>query len=259
MGGSVTDRVAVVTGGSGGIGSAIARKLALDGSHVWIADIDLPKASESAGRIAAAGGSAAAVLMDVGDEASITTAFEEISAASPAIDVLVNGAGVVSTHEFESIPGSVWEDTFRINVIGMYLSIRAALPLLRAASPPARIVNIASGAGKIPGVFTAAYHASKAAVISLTRTAAVALAPGILVNSVCPGVIDTAMWEKIDSGLAELGAPELARYPSRTAAVPLQRPGSPEEVADVVAFLASDAARYMTGEDVNVSGGGVMH
>ena len=255
----MNDRVAVVTGGSGGIGSAIARKLALQGNHVWIADIDLSKARESAGRIAAAGGSAAAILMDVGNENSITKAFDEISAGSASIDVLVNGAGVVSTHEFESIPASVWENTYRINVIGMYLSIRAGLPLLRAAHLPARIVNIASGAGKIPGVFTAAYHASKAAVISLTRTAALALAPDILVNCVCPGVIDTAMWQKIDTGLAELGAPEPARYPSRTAAIPLQRPGSPEEVADVVAFLASDAARYMTGEDVNVSGGGVMH
>ena len=259
MDGAASDRVAVVTGGSGGIGSAIAAKLAMDGSHVWIADIDLSKARESAERITAAGGSAAAVLMDVGDEASITTAFAEISAGSPSVGVLVNGAGVVSTHEFENIPASAWQDTYRINVTGMYLSIRAALPLLRAAPPPARIVNIASGAGKIPGVFTAHYHASKAAVISLTRTAAVALAPDVLVNSVCPGIIDTAMWEKIDSGLARLGAPDVARLSSRSRAVPLQRSGSPEEVADVVAFLACDAARFMTGEDVNVSGGGVMH
>jgi NAD(P)-dependent dehydrogenase (short-subunit alcohol dehydrogenase family) len=254
----VTNRAAVVTGGSGGIGSAVSKKLALEGSHVWIADIDLSSAKNSADRIIAAGGSADAVAMDVARQDSIARAFAEIEASTPSIDILVNGAGVVSTHAFEDIPLEAWERTYRINVVGMYFCIQAALPHLRAAPAPARIVNIASGAGKIPGIFTAPYHASKAAVISLTRTAAAALAPDILVNSVCPGVIATPMWEAIDSGLVELEAPDFARFSARSEAVPLRRAGSAEEVADVVAFLTDDGSRYITGEDINVSGGGVM-
>jgi NAD(P)-dependent dehydrogenase (short-subunit alcohol dehydrogenase family) len=236
----------------------VSIRLALQGNHVWIADVDLSRAEDTVERIIAAGGSAGAVSMDVADPGSITKGFEEIATRSRSLDILVNGAGVVSTHAFEHIPLAAWERTYRINVVGMYFCIQAALPLLRAAPPPTRIVNVASGAGKTAGVFTAPYHASKAAVISLTRTAAVALAPDILVNAVCPGVIDTAMWEAIDSGLVALGAPEAARYINRSESVPLQRPGSAEEVADVVAFLASDASRYITGEDINVSGGGVM-
>lgn len=254
----MTRRVAVVTGGSRGIGRVTCLGLATLGYHVWVADLDLEGAGRVVEELRANGGSGEAVWMDVGKPDSVRQAFHTMSSGD-AIDVLVNNAGITSTHPFEAVPLEAWERTFRVNVFGTYLCIQAALPSLRAASSPSRIINMASGAGKVPGVFTAAYHASKAAVISLTRTAAAALAPHILVNSVCPGVILTPMWEAIDSGLADLDAPASARFQQRSTALPLQRPGTPEEVADVILFLASDAAKYITGEDINVTGGSVMH
>ena len=252
-------RVAVITGGARGIGRAVALRLAADGKHVWIGDIDPTGAKTVVDEITTAGGSAGAVLLDVSDPQSVTEAFDEIAQHDSAIDALVNNAGVTAVHAFEEIPVEAWERAYRVNVVGMYLCIRAALPALRHAPPPARIVNVASGAGKIAGAYTAAYHASKAAVISLTRSAAVALAPDILVNSVCPGVIDTPMWELIDAGLAAIDAPASARFDHRSSALPLQRPGTADEVAAVIAFLAGPESRYMTGEDVNVTGGSVMH
>ena len=251
-------RVAVVTGGSRGIGRATCLALSTAGLHVCVADIDRDEAAGVADEIAAAGGSADVVPIDVADPASVDAAFRAIS-NSGAIQVLVNNAGVTSTHPFEGVPLEVWQRTFAVNVFGVYLCIQAALPALRAADLPSRIVNVASGAGKIPGVYTAAYHASKAAVISLTRTAAAALGPDILVNSVCPGVIDTAMWEKIDAGLADLGVPAVARYDQRSTQLPLRRAGTAEEVAATIRFLASEEATYITGEDINVTGGSVMH
>ena len=250
---------AVVTGAGGGIGGAAAARLAADGFRVWLADVDLPAATRAADGIAAAGGWARALHFDVSSEDSVTHAFSEIAGETDRLDALVNCAAVISTHRFDDIPADAWRRTHEVNVIGTYLCIREALPLLREAAPPSRIVNLASGAAKLPGPYTTPYHASKAAVISLTRSAAAAFAPDILVNCVCPGVIDTPMWETIDRGLEVLGAPESARFASRASMLPIRRAGTSEEVADVISFLASRSSRYMTGEDVNVTGGSVMH
>ena len=254
----MTRRVAVVTGGGRGIGRATCRVLGSEGVHVWVTDVDPESAELVAEEIRSLGGSAESLALDVSHPGSISTGFARISGVGP-IDVLENNAAITSTHRFDEIPLEVWERTFGITVFGLYQCIQAALPALRDASPPARIINMASGAGKTPGIYTAAYHASKAAVISLTRTAAAALGPDILVNCVSPGVVDTPMWEGIDAGLDGLGAPAEARFSRRSTDLPLGRPGTPEDVASVVAFLAGDSARYVTGADLNVTGGSVMH
>jgi NAD(P)-dependent dehydrogenase (short-subunit alcohol dehydrogenase family) len=250
-----TDRVAVVTGAGSGIGAASARRLAEDGFKVWCLDLRLEAAEATATTI----DHASAGSVDVGDEASVLSAFDTIMRARPAIDVLVNSAGIIVNSRFEETSVSDWERTYRINVIGTYLSIVAALPGLRAAKAPSRVINIASAAGKLPGMYTVSYNASKAAVINLTRSAAVALAPDILVNSVCPGVIDTPMWDQQRIGLARIGAGPGTTFEERVAALPIKRPGSAEDVAEVVAFLAGKGGRYILGEDLNVNGGLALH
>lgn len=250
-----TDRVAVVTGAGSGIGAASARRLAADGFRVWCLDLRLDAAEATAATL----DDAAALAVDVGDEASVAAAWDAILRSNPAIDVLVNSAGIIVNSRFEETAVADWERTYRINVIGTYLSIVAALPGLRAASAPSRVVNIASAAGKLPGMYTVSYNASKAAVISLTRSAAVALAPGILVNSVCPGVIDTPMWDQQRIGLARIGAGPGTTFEERVAALPIKRPGTAEDVAEVVAFLAGPGGSYILGEDINVNGGLALH
>ena len=175
------------------------------------------------------------------------------------IDVLVNSAGIIVNSRFEETAVTDWERTYRVNVIGTYVCMIAALPGLRAAPAPARIINIASAAGKVPGVYTSSYNASKAAVINLTRSAAVALAPSILVNSVCPGIIDTPMWEQQRIGLARIGAGPGTTFEERVASLPIKKAGTAEDVAEVVAFLAGRGGAYVLGEDINVNGGLVLH
>jgi NAD(P)-dependent dehydrogenase (short-subunit alcohol dehydrogenase family) len=249
---------ALITGGSGGIGAAAANRLAADGFEVWVGDIDLPAAESVVTGILNDGGSGRATYLDVADEVSVNRTFSELADDVGRLDVLINAAAVIGTHAFDDIPTASWLQTYQVNVVGTYFCIKYALPLLRVAAP-ARIINLASGAAKTAGPYTAPYHASKAAIISLTRSAAMALAPDVLVNCVCPGVIDTPMWDTIDRGLEDIGAPEASRFASRVRAIPIRRAGTPSEVADVLAFLASEASGYMTGEDLNVSGGAVMH
>ncbi len=250
--------VAVVTGGARGIGRAISLRLSAEGYRTWVADIDI-SAGDVAAEIVERGGWARPLALDVADADSVRAAFAAVAAEDPGLDVLVNNAAITQVYQFDQIPAEAWHRIYQVNVVGMYSCIQAALPALRAAPAPARIINMASGAGKISGAYTAPYHASKAAVISLTRSAAAALAPDILVNSVCPGVVETPMWDMIDASLEEIDAPPAARYEYRSSALPLGRPGTPDEVAAVVAFLASRDACYVTGEDINVTGGSVMH
>jgi NAD(P)-dependent dehydrogenase (short-subunit alcohol dehydrogenase family) len=254
-------RIAVVTGAASGIGAASARALARDGFRIWCADVNADGAEGVADGIRAGGAEAEAIALDVSDEAAVAAAFERITAREPVLDVLVNSAGIIAVCRFDEGTKQVWERVYGINVVGMYLCMQAALPALRAtAQPPARIVNVASAAGKMPGPFTAPYNASKAAVINMSRSAAVALAPDILVNSVCPGVIDTPMWRQhLEPKLMEAGAGPQATFEARTAAVPSKRAGTAEEVAELVAFLAGPGGSYVLGEDLNVNGGLAMY
>jgi NAD(P)-dependent dehydrogenase (short-subunit alcohol dehydrogenase family) len=250
--------VAVVTGGASGIGLAAARRLGADGYRVWLADIDSALATEAAASLRDDGVEAEWVAIDIGDSSSVARAFESIGERESSIDALVLSAGIIVVEQFESFSAEQWERALRINVIGAYLCLQAALPLLRHADGPARVVLVASTAGKQPGPFTAPYNASKAAMISLGRSAAVALAPEIVVNSVCPGVIDTPMWRKqLGPGLSRAGSE--TTFEARGGSTPAARPGTPEEVAAVIAFLAGPDAAYVVGEDLNVNGGLAMY
>lgn len=246
----------LVTGAASGIGFATATRLAGPAHRVWALDRDADRLERVLD--AAALPNVERLVADVGDEASVELALRRVAAVADHLDGLVNCAGIIPVAPFDQHSVLDWERSYRVNVIGTYLVLRASLPLLRAGEA-ASVVNLASMAAKIPGPYTVAYNASKAAVVSLTRSSAAALAPRIRVNAVCPGVVASPMYEAVDARLHALGAPEMLRFEARAASAPAGRPASADEIATVIEFLLGPGAAFVTGEDVNVSGGFVMH
>jgi NAD(P)-dependent dehydrogenase (short-subunit alcohol dehydrogenase family) len=256
--GEAPGEVALVTGAAGDIGAATARRLGRDGTRVVLADLDGDAAESLAREMRATGIEASAVTLDVTDDASVAAAVAAVAEPTGTLDVLVNAAGIVAVERFEESPREAWLRIYEVNVYGSYLCLRHAIPFLRASERQARVVNVASGAAKRPAPLIAPYACSKAAVASLTRSAAAALAPEVRVNCVSPGVVEGAMWEGLEARLDELGAPPAARFEGRIAALPLGRAGSPDEIAEVIAFLASPASSYVVGQDIDVDGGQTM-
>jgi 2-keto-3-deoxy-L-fuconate dehydrogenase len=226
------DRIAVVTGGGSGIGRAIARRLATGGADVVIAN---RSESHEVGRF---------VRTDVADESSVRALFE---AVGPEVHILVNCAGVLaSTERTPDIALEDWEKAFAVNARGTFLCCKHALPRMR---PGAAIVNVASVAGMVGVPNRAAYGASKGAVIAFTRALAIDhVADGVRVNCVCPGTIDTPWIDRVVDELGESRDALVARQP-------LGRMGTAEEVAEAVAYLASDRAAFATGSQLVVDGG----
>ena len=242
-------RVALVTGASRGIGRAIALELARAGFAVGVNYVHrLDQAQETVAAITAGGGEAAALQADVADSQAVEAMFATLDRRFGRLDALVNNAGVGTRIEsLTDIDDATWRRTLAVNLDGAFYCIRAAVPRLRAAGG-GRIVNISSGAAKTGGMIGAHYAASKAGLLALTAKAARELArEGIAVTAVLPSVIETEMLDAL------AGSPE-ARERLR-AQFPIGRFGRPEEVAEVVRFLASDAAGYVTGALVPVDGG----
>lgn len=239
-------RVAIVTGGATGIGAAISQRLASDGFLVIIADIDADAAQNLAASIEVAGGKASSLRLDVSDASSIHAAFTALELEHGRCDVLVNNAGIAGVSSFIECPLDVWLRVLAINVTGpMLCGQRAATLMMRYDW--GRIVNIASISGVRASAGRTAYGTSKAALIGLTRQMAIELAERcITVNSVAPGPIETPMTRDHHSA-------ETRETYNRT--VPMRRYGEPSEIADTVAFLCSDGAAYITGQNLAVDGG----
>lgn len=246
MSGELENLVAVVTGGSRGIGRAICTTLADACATVVVADIDGNGASETASLLSRPG---RAAVTDVTDEASVKALYASVMETEGRVDVLVNNAGICRMIPILDITVEEWDRILAVNLRGTFLMSREAFRIMKEQGR-GRIVSIASAAAKIGGLAAGAhYSASKAGVICFTKSLALQAAPfHINVNAVCPGPMATEM---TDAWGEETNAAFKAKIPFRDY-------GDPQDVADAVAFLASDKARYITGEILDVNGGLVM-
>jgi NAD(P)-dependent dehydrogenase (short-subunit alcohol dehydrogenase family) len=254
----LSGKVAIVTGAARGIGRATALALARQGAQVAAVDIDAAGGQQTAADVQRSGTTALAIAIDVADSAQVNTMVEQVVTQLGRVDFLVNNAYI--SGGYAPVPETtdeVWQRVIAVNLTGYFNCARAAARVMIAQGGGA-MVNLSSGAG-LRGSISAGvqYSASKAGIIGLTKGLAADLAPqGIRVNCIAPGLIDTG-----------LGAPdrwsgwtraEVERYAQRDIA--LGRVGAPEDIADVVVFLLSDAARFMTGEVIVVDGGaGLAH
>ncbi|QIB33943.1 SDR family NAD(P)-dependent oxidoreductase [Ancylobacter pratisalsi] len=246
-------RVALVTGGAIGIGRRIATRLAEEGCDVAILDVDAAGAEETAHRVEALGRRAVALTTDVGDYASVLAAVETVRGALGAIDIASSNAAIVGVGKVVDLDIAQWQRVFRINTDGVLHIAKAVLPAMMERRA-GRIINTASWFGKIGKPNYAAYSASKAAVIGFTQALAAEVAAlGVTVNAVCPGtIVGTKMREDADRMSREQG---LLTAKERESQIPVGRVGEPDDIARVVAFLASDESAYMTGQAINVTGG----
>jgi 3-oxoacyl-[acyl-carrier protein] reductase len=238
-------KVAIVTGGGQGIGKAIVTRLAQSGANVVVADVNLEQATHTAQEIQALGVDAIALKVDVSDRASVESAIKQVFDRFERVDILVNNAGITRDNLILRMKPEDWDLVLAINLKGAFNCTQALLPkLLKQRS--GRIVNIASVMGLVGNPGQANYSASKAGLIGFTRSAAKEVASrGITINAIAPGFIETAMTQK----LPDAARAEMLKH------VPLGIVGTPEDVANGVVFLASDMARYITGQVLVIDGG----
>ena len=238
-------KVSLVTGASRGIGRAVARALAAEGATVVLGARDEARLGEAVAEIAAAGGKAAALALDVASRTSVEGAFERLLEEHGRIDHLVNNAGITRDNLLLRMKQEEWDLVMATNLTGVFLCTQAALrPMLKQRS--GRIVNVTSVVGLTGNAGQANYAASKAGIVGFTKAVAREVASrSITVNAVAPGFIATDMTGAMNEKARE----------AVLSGVPLGRVGRPEDVAGAVVFLVSDAAAYITGQVVGVDGG----
>ena len=249
-----TSGVAFITGAGGGIGGATAERLAENGVHVAVADLDAGLAEAVADRIVSAGGTAQALTLDVTDSGQVAASVTAAEAALGPIDYLVNTAGIFQWTNAEDISDADFESMFRVHVFGMHAVTRAVLTGMQARKAGA-IVNVTSIHAIRGQSLTAHYSAAKGAILAYTKSLAREKSPlGIRVNAVAPGPIDTPLWR------GELAEDEIAeKMAQRSTVIPMDRLGTADEVAAGIVFLLSPGASYLTGHIMTIDGGEVMN
>jgi 2-hydroxycyclohexanecarboxyl-CoA dehydrogenase len=241
-------KIAVVTGAASGIGRASAGALAAAGAQLIVADIDAPNGAAAAEALRAQGGQAEFMPVDMTDAAAIDAFAAAVQAKHGPVDVLVNAAGWGRTAPFVEGSTEFWHKLVALNLVGPMTLAKALLPAMMQRGG-GRIVNIASDAGRVGSLGETVYSAAKGGLIAFTKSLARETARyGINVNCVCPGPTDTALMAAVPDKVKE----------ALIKAIPFRRLGKPEEVADAVAFFASDRASYITGQVLSVSGGLTM-
>jgi NAD(P)-dependent dehydrogenase (short-subunit alcohol dehydrogenase family) len=262
-------KTAIVTGAGKGIGRGVAVRLAAEGVRVVIADIDVEAAEQTGEQIRAAGGTATVRRLDLSDVSEIYRVIDSVDEEFDGIFILVNVAGVLKSTPFLEVTPEEWDFVIDVNQRGTAFAMQAAAKRMISRIPKrvveagrsdrcyGKIVNFSSISGRRGRAYQLQYAASKAAIISLTQSAAMALAPyGINVNAVAPSVVRTPMWEQNVREKAKISGldpeEELNSFVGR---IPLMRAGTPEEMAAAVAFLCSRESDYITGQTLNVDGG----
>ncbi len=243
----VSGKVALVSGGSRGIGAATARLLAAEGASVVIGDVLEEEGVETAADINESGGQATFVALDVTSESDWSRAVEAAVTTYGKLDVVVNNAGISGRTTVEETTGEIWDRVMDVNAKGVFLGMKAAIPALRA-NGGGSVINISSIYGLIGSETSTAYHSSKGAVRLLTKSAAIQYAKeGIRVNSVHPGFVDTPMTARFHA------EPEVRE--ARVNRTPLGRLGTPEDIAAGILYLASEESSFVTGSELVIDGG----
>ena len=246
----------VITGGSHGLGRAVAKRFAQAGFTICILDIDATAAEEVARELSDQSWPAMCASVDVADVDSIQSALDQCVETFLRIDVLVCSAALAPVAPYLEVSPVDWDRTFAVNVRGVFFCNQRAARIMSKAGG-GRIINITSPASYMGHAYYTAYAASKAAVDSITRSGAVALADhNIRVNCLAPGRMDTKMQEASERKWVDLAGLDYEQFvESRTQSLPLRRRTTPEEIAEAVLFLAANASDYMTGSRLNISGG----
>ena len=262
---TLEDRVALVTGGAQGLGQAICLRLAQEGCHVAVTDINLAQAEVTAELIrTTTGRRSLAVKMDVTDEASVQAGFSQAMDAFGRLDVLVANAGILIAHEITEFPAEKWRAVLNVDLFGYFLTAKEAAVIMKAQRS-GTIIQINSKSGKKGSYKNSAYAASKFGGIGLTQSLALELAEhGVRVNAICPGnLLDSPLWNDGPNALFK----QYARNQGLTVEqvrqkyidqVPMKRGCTYDDICNVLVFLASDQSSYMTGQAINVTGGQEM-
>ncbi len=262
MGQLLQDRIAIVTGGARGLGEAICRRLAREGAHVVVADLNLKGAERvAAGVVAQTDRLAIPVQVDVTDEAQVAAMVDRAVQEFGRLDILVSNAGILIAGPVDEFPAEKWQAVIKVNLFGYFLCAKHAARVMKMQRNGV-IIQINSKSGKKGSYKNSAYAASKFGGIGLTQSIALELAEyGVRVNAVCPGnLLDSPLW--VDSLYEQYakkwGITEEEVRQKYVDQVPMKRGCTYDDVCNVVVFLASDQASYMTGQAINVSGGQEM-
>ncbi len=248
----MTTRVALVTGAAAGIGKACAMRLAREGKPVGVLDLNLEGCQAVVDEITAAGGKAIALQGSIVDRAQMGAAVDKLRAAFGPVTIVVNNAGISNFIAFEDLTDADWDIMFEINTKGTFVVTQVCLPDMKAANW-GRVINISSSSAQTGSVEQVHYSASKGAVISMTRSLAIALGPyGITVNNIPPGAVMQTIMSEANKHRFQMPIEQLQKI------IPVGRTGVPEDIANACAWLASEDSSYVSGQTIGVNGGRVV-
>ncbi|MBP2076091.1 SDR family NAD(P)-dependent oxidoreductase [Oceanobacillus polygoni] len=254
-------KTAVVTGSAKGIGKAIAEKLAIQGANIAVVDMDEESSRDTVLQLKNFDVKVSGYFLDLKEVERIKKLYLSIIDDFGSFDIVVNAAGIIKVNKFLEVTPDDWDVVMDLNAKSLFFSMQEAAINMIKHGKGGRIINISSITGKASRPDYPVYAASKASIISTTRSAATALAKyKINVNAVCPGYVHTSMWDHIDDHyVSKFNRPKGEVIEKMLNSIPLQRSGELHEIASLVAYLASSEASYITGQAINVDGGAIMY